>query len=178
MKLLKIKKSEKSVVADPHPAITEVAEFKDLLEEKDKPRRYLAYIYHMENIESPYTEYGDEKREKEVKYDLFGDENKQMDEIVEKCREKYRELTKTAEEELLESAINNIYSYIKYFNNVDPLETDDNGKLKWKMKDVTRVMEKLPSIVKSLEDLREQVAKGEDTAGEVRGGVEITEFNK
>lgn len=177
MKLLKLSESGK-VSAYPHPAATEIPEFKNLIDKADKPERVLAYIFHMHNTDSPYTNFGSEQKEKRIKEDLFGDEDWSEPEYVKKASEKYVELIKSPEERLLESAIDQVYEYRKYFNAVDATETDENGKLKWKMKDVTRVMEKLPGVVDTLEDLRDRVEKGEDSQGNIRGGVEPSKYNK
>ena len=175
MELLKL---DNEVQAFPTPACSEIPEFKEVIEKEDNPAVHLAYIYHMNSKDSPYVNYSSRMREEEVKSDLYGDKNREPPEHVKKAEEKYVDLTTTPEQRLLESAIDTIYKYIDYFDDIDPTERDDNNKPVYKMKDVTRVMEKLPGVVDTLEDLRDRVDKGEGSSGEIRGDVELTEYNK
>jgi len=167
-----------TIKAFPNPEATQIGEFETLIEEADKPERVLAYIYHMESNESAYINYSSEMKPKEIKKDLFGDEEWEEPDYVREARQKYIELTKTPEQRLLEKAVDSVYKLIDYLDEFDPTERDENNKLVWKTKDYIRNMEKLSGVVDSLEDLRERVDKGEGSKGDIRGGVELTEYNK
>jgi len=167
-----------TIKAFPKPEVTQISEFETLIEEADKPERVLAYIYHMENNESAYVNYSSEMKPREIKSDLFGDEEWEEPNYVREAREKYIQLTKTPEQKLLEKAVDSIYKLMDYLDEFNPTERDKNGKLVWKTKDYIRNMEKLSGVVDSLEDLRERVDKGEGSKGDIRGGVELTEYNK
>lgn len=169
---------ENIVKAVPHPATTQIEEFERLLEETENPVRHLAYIYHMYNPESDYSGYSDDLREEEVKNDLYGDKDWEPGDVVLEAERKYQEITETPEQKLLRKAVNSVYKLMDYLDEFDPTERDENGKLVWKTKDYIRNMEKLNSVVDSLEELRERVNKGEDAGGDIRGGVELNEFNK
>jgi len=174
----KLLRLENPVKATPHPATTQIKEFKNMLDEVENPVRHLAYIYHMNNPDSSYSGYNDKVREEEVKNDLYGDREYEIPEVVKTAEEKYVELTTTPEERLLRSAVNSIYSLIDYLDEFDPTERDKNDKLVWSTKDYIRNMEKLSSVVETVKDLREKVEKGEKAQGDVRGGVDLTEYNK
>lgn len=175
MNLLKM---DNEVQAQPHPAVTEIPEFKSVIEEFDNAQVMLAYIYLKNDPKSPYRNYDEELKKEKVKEDLFDDEEYEVPETVKKAEEKFIELSTTPEQRMLQKATNSIFSLMDYLDEFDPTETDKNGKLKWSTKDYIRNMEKLPSVVETLRDLREKVDEGEETAGDIRGGVELTKWNK
>lgn len=162
----------------PKPEVAEIKEFSNLIDKADKPERLLAYIYHMESVDSSYVKYKNQQRDKKVKKDLFGDKEWKEPEYVTEAREKYIELSKSPEELLLEDAIESIHTLRDWLQEFDPTERDENGKLVWKVKDYMRSMEKMPGLIDSLDDLRERVQKGEDSEGDIRGGVKLNQFNR
>jgi len=167
-----------TIKAFPKPEVVEIKEFKTLIDEADKPERLLAYIYHMESVNSSYTGFVDQERTRQVKSDLFGDEDWKEPDYVTDARKKYIELSKSVEERTLEDAIESVHSLRKWLRDFDPTERDENGNLVWKVKDYMRSMEKMPGLIDTLDDLRERVQKGEDSEGDIRGGVKLNEFNK
>lgn len=171
-------KLDNEVQAYPHPAATKIPEFKAVIEECDNAEVMLAYIYHKNHPESPYANYKEDLRLEKVKDDLLDDKNADIPDVVQAADEKYTELTKTPEQKLLEKAVNSIYSLMDYLDAFDPTEKDDNGKLMWSTKDYIRNMEKLNGVVDSVKDLREKVKEGQGTGGDIRGGVELNEYNK
>jgi len=171
-------KLDNEIQAQPHPAALQIPEFKSLVDECDNPRVMLGYIYHIHNPESPYSNYEEGMRKEEVKNDLLGDEEADIPDVVKEAEQKYVELTRTPEQKLLDKAVNSIYSLMDYLDAFDPTETDENGKLVWSTKDYIRNMEKLNSVVDSVRDLRDKVEEGEGTGGDIRGGVELSKWNK
>ena len=65
-----------------------------------------------------------------------------------------------------------------YFENIDFLKVDDNGKPIYTAKDVAVNLEKVGSIVESLEKLETRIKKEVKTNSRVRGGGEIGMFER
>lgn len=178
MKLLKLASEENVVSAYPDPHCLQITEFNNLYEQSDKPERLFAYIYNMHDIDSNYLGYNKDERANRIKEDLFGDPNYELSEIAKEAEEKYIELTTSPQQRLLESAISNIYKLIDYFEEFNPTERDDRGKLVWSTKDLIKNMKDLDGVVESLEDLKERVEKGEKQKGKIRGDVQTTKWNR
>lgn len=178
MSLLKLASKENVVSATPDPHALEINEFKKVYEEEDKPERIFAYIYNRHNPDSNYFNHSENMREKELKKDLFGDENYTLSDAAKEAEQKYIEITRTPEQKLLEKAVNSVYKLIDYLDAFDPTERDDKGRLMWSTKDYIKNMEKLGGVVDSLEDLRDRVRKGEEAQGKTIGGVKRTKYNK
>lgn len=174
----KLLKLDSEVQAFPHPAATQIDEFSDLIDECDNPEVMLAYIWHKHSPESPYANHKGSERKRQVKKQILGDEDFDIPEVVEKAEDKYVELTETPEQKLLNKAVDSVYKLAEYLEAFDPTETDGNGKLKWSTKDYMRNMEKLPSVVETVKDLREKVQEGQSTKGDIRGGITLNEYNK
>lgn len=128
---------------------------------------------------SSFSTYVEDVRKRKVKEAVFGEDSDWVpDAYVSKAIDAYEEMNLTEAEKLLKSAKESAKSLRKYFEEVDLTEEDDRGKLKWSAKDLINNLGKLGNVIQGIKDLEEQVEKEQLEQGEMRGGVELTEFNK
>ena len=174
--------SESELKVYPSPYARDIKVFSEIIERdntesKEVARKELAYVYHMSSTDSVYFNYSEEDRKQEVINDYF-DSDWEPDELVDAAIARYKELTTTKEERLLESAGNAIDKLSAYLDDIDLTAVDDRGKPKHSAKDLVQNLKRIPDVVDSLRDLRKQVEKGRVDEGQVRAGAELTEFNR
>ena len=71
---------------------------------------------------------------------------------------------------LLKSVYNTVNRFIDYFNNVDPMERNDDGKPIYKAKDIMDEVNKLDMVTESLVKLEMKVKSQMNETGNIRGG--------
>ena len=177
--LLNIENERLTAYPDPH--LTEVKEFKVLIDSDDtkdkvKCRRQFAAIWNMHNPQSPFFDIAKDARWHEIVDSIFDGEFEKTEEFK-KAEEKYIKLSETKIQKLLKSAHATIDKLSVYFEEVDPLEKDDNGKLIWRAKDIIANISKLSDVVEGLKSLEESVAKEQDQT-ESRGDIKLNKFNR
>ena len=130
---------------------------------KDKARALaeMGYIYFMEDFKSDFSDIvDDDERKDEVKASVNLPPSWKEDKIVNDAREFYR---KRSEDIipllLLRDAKVVIDRMRKYFREVDFLAVDKNGKLKYDIDKVARVIERSGSILENLIKLEGMVKK-------------------
>lgn len=140
-------------------------------------QRELTYIYLMLSWKSPYADYPEADRHKDVMEDAgLTEEEFNNPEFRAACR-KYRELQESSiPVKLYNSAKNTIYNMIDYFNSVDPMERDVvTGKPIYKVKDIMAEIGNISDMLEQYKALELQVKKEmtggqEEVLGDARSG--------
>ena len=161
-------------IIDDKPVITgegiNIPEFKviwnnDSYKHKKAAKAQYAYIYHMCDPRSSYSNLPLDKREKEVVKDFITDGltnngSYTRSEFVEAAMAKYKLLTETPSSRLLKSAKNTLNKTAEYFDSVDYTEVDEvTGLAKYDINKVVSALEKIEKLVKSIKRLEIEVGK-------------------
>lgn len=140
-------------------------------------QRELTYIYLMLSWKSPYADYPEADRHKDVMEDAGLTEEEFNDPIFRAACRKYRELQESSiPVKLYNSAKNTIYNMIDYFNSVDPMERDVvTGKPIYKVKDIMAEIGNISDMLEQYKALELQVKKEmtggqEEVLGDARSG--------
>ena len=167
-----------------------VKEFKALLEPsrnkcKEDPSglmglrafREFTYIWLMLDWKSPYSDFPEQVRHKEVLVDAGLTQEEFDDPIFRAACRKYRELQESSiTVKMFQAAQNTVIKFIDYFNSIDPQERDPvTGKPIFKVKDIMQEVKGLAEVNDNLKALELQVKKeqsgdGDDVLGDVRSG--------
>lgn len=140
-------------------------------------QRELTYIYLMLCWKSPYADYPEADRHKDVMEDAGLTESEFNDPTFRAACRKYRELQESSiPVKLYNSAKNTIYNMIDYFNSVDPMERDIvTGKPIYKVKDIMTEIGNISEMLEQYKALELQVKKEmggdkEEVLGDARSG--------
>lgn len=140
-------------------------------------QRELTYIYLMLSWKSPYADYPEADRHKDVMEDAGLTEEEFNDPTFRAACRKYRELQESSiPVKLYNSAKNTIYNMIDYFNSVDPMERDVvTGKPIYKVKDIMAEIGNISDMLEQYKALELQVKKEmtggqEEVLGDARSG--------
>lgn len=157
-----------------HPSALVIKEFKAIWDrDKSKTKELaieeLGFLWFYCHYKSPYRAYEESERFEKIKRDVITDKNWKPDELLEKARTKYMELTNTPSMGLLNDAETGAFKIRNYFATVD-LSNDRDGK---KVATLVTTLSKVTDIVKSLYSLRELVEKEMYEKKMARGNKEI-----
>lgn len=178
--------SDNNLHAQPTPEAAEIDQFRQIIDRDDSERmreavRELSFVYHMCDTDSPYFQsVGDaDVRQEEVVRDLWGEPDAwEPDDTVKRAMNYYRNRHLTPAQQLLESALKSVHNLRDYFQNADPTERDNNGRVVWKAKDIVSNLSKIGDVIKGLKELQEEVEKEQLQGGDNRGGVEVNRFSR
>ena len=148
----------------------QIKEFKTLLEHKEA-EKYISYVYHIVDYNSPYANYNYEKRKHEVNKDILG--GKKPPDIVLEAIKKYKELSETDSIKLLNAARSGARKLQGYFEEIDPMASDDPGKV---AKDLMAGLKDVGKLLDSLKDWEDKVMKEKESTT-LRRGVKETKYN-
>lgn len=165
----------------PNPLILSIPTFKTIWEsdkskEKELAFNQLAFIAHMVDIRSPYREY-DEPARKEILMKEFSISSNQLKKLGPALK-LYEELATTRAIRLLVAAFSGVDKITEYFHTADLNEVDEKGALVHKPTDMARNLKEVGGIVKSLRELRKTVEEEQAVSGNIRGGGEVSEWEK
>ena len=126
---------------------------------------------------SPYSDFPEQVRHKEVLADSGLTQEEFDDPIFRAACRKYRELQESSiTVKMFQAAQNTVIKFIDYFNSIDPQERDPvTGKPIFKVKDIMQEVKGLAEVNDNLKALELQVKKeqsgdGDDVLGDVRSG--------
>lgn len=156
----------------PNPELTSIAEFKKIMQRKDAVDT-LSYIFNLVDYRSPYVIYDDSERSILVKKDILP--TTKIDKDITNAVDKYKEIHVTEAVLLLEAARKAIRNLREYFNTIDVLAEDDQGKAS---KDLIMNIKSMGAVIQGLRDLEEEVNKEKQVNKNIRRNVEINEFNE
>ena len=145
---------------------------------KEKATKHISYVYFMCDYHSPYAVYPAQKKRDVVVRDFIADEDwKETPEIL-VAMKAYRDLQETHTMRLMRAAKGASDKLAGYFETIDFLKVDDNGKPIYTAKDVAYNLEKVGNIVDSLDKLETRIKKEVKSDARVRGGGEIGMFER
>jgi hypothetical protein len=153
------------------PDVLTVPEFhavwkKDKKKNKDTAFLELAYIYHMCDYNSPYSNFPVTKREQSVKEDLIGDVNWKPSKEVRAAIEKYRALTITPKQRLYISCKRKLDELAGFMDNT-PVDDDT-------MKPILEMFNKLTATIANFDKLEDAVSKEQKENNSKRRGERST----
>tara|TARA_R100000406_G_C3094800_1_gene120445 strand:+ start:636 stop:1178 length:543 start_codon:yes stop_codon:yes gene_type:complete len=146
---------------------------RDKSKDKEKANREIAYIYFMCDFNSPYMAYPNTKRREVVLTDFMRDVKWKEDKEIEDAMSKYLEFQETHTMRLMKAARGAADKLASYFEHIDFREMGENGKPLYNAKDVAINLEKVGSIVESLDKLENKIKKEIKSDSRVRGGGDI-----
>ena len=117
--------------------------------------------------------YPNQKRREVILNDFAKTEEWIEDKDILEAMKKYLEFQETHTMRLMKAAKGAVDKLTSYFENVDFLERGDDGKPLYNAKDVAINLEKVGSIVESLDKLENKIKKEIKTDSRVRGGGDI-----
>ena len=146
----------------------------------DKARAYneLSYITFLcdASLDNPYRNYTEDDRIKTLKRDFFGNEEYELDELIQEAIDKYKELQETVAVRLLRSAKSAADKMSQYFDKVNFEDTDKFGKPMYSAKDLASNLKEIGNIVKSLGTLEKLVQMEQMGSAKIRGGSDIGDY--
>jgi hypothetical protein len=161
MKIFELHKNKVIVT----PEVLTIPEFKKIWEmdksnSKDTAINIFSYIYHLNNLNSPYADYDNETKEIMLRKDFLKG-FKAIPKELEECNEKYKSLYETASSRFLNKGKEALAKFEKYFESIDFNERDDKGKLVYSPNELINVLKQSAVIVSSIKELQ-KVAQLED----------------
>jgi hypothetical protein len=170
--------NQQSREVHPTPEALTLKAFKDLWSKdktktKEKALTDLAYIYHLMDPRSPFSQYPKSERLGKVKEIVCGDMNYKESKEVKACIEVYKELEESIEIKLFNAAIEAAALLITYIENFNV--EDAEGK---DIKDMVSVIEKIPKVVVNIKDLRDKVAAGESITSKMKGNITVSKYEE
>jgi len=168
------------------PELRKIGAFRDLIaEDKDRTKKnasdWFGYIYHFCDYKSPYQMYHEEERHIRILKDLKMDPDFKLSKRMNTAINKYNELQDTpatrslrTTREALQSAERGVKAMTRKIDELlmDDGDDESDGTLE-AIKLIEKLMgiaEKLPSVVKTVGDLEEQVKKEQAAETKLRGG--------
>jgi len=153
------------------PEVLTVPEFhavwkKDKKKNKDRAFLELAYIYHMCDFNSPYSNFPVKMREKSVQEDVIGDDKWSASKEVIAAVEKYRELSTTPKQRLYLSCKRKLDEVADF---MDTTEIDVDT-----MKPVLELFNKLTATISNFDKLEDAVSKEQSQNNTKRRGERTT----
>lgn len=130
------------------------------------------YIWLAISWESIYSEYDEQERHQEALKDSGMTEEEFNDPDFRAACRKYRQIQESnLSVKMLRAAQETVNKFIEYFNEVDPLERDEQtGKPVYKVKDIMGELTQLGKVHDELKDLESRVKKETAEQSTIRGG--------
>jgi len=151
---------------------------KDKTKGKDKATREISYVYFMCDYNSPYAVYPNAKRKAVIIRDYMKEKNWKETEDIKLAIKRYLDFQETHTMRLMRAAKGASDKLAGYFETIDFLKVDENGKPIYTAKDVAYNLEKVGNIVDSLDKLETRIKKEVKTESRVRGGGEIGMYER
>ena len=151
---------------------------KDKTKGKAKATREISYVYFMCDYNSPYAVYPNAKRKDVIIKDYMQEEDWEETKEIKEAIKRYVNFQETHTMRLMRAAKGASDKLAGYFENINFLDKDDNGKPIHTAKDVAYNLEKVGNIVDSLDKLETRIKKEVKTESRVRGGGEIGMYER
>ena len=147
------------------PEILVIPEFKavwdlDSTKTRDTAINYFSYIYHKNNLNSPYADMDELTKDLMLKKDFIKNK-KSIPKEVEICDEKYQKLLITPTSRFLEKGKQALKKFEDYFDSIDFSEVDDRGKKVYSPTELINVLKKSSEIINAMKELQ-KIAQLED----------------
>jgi hypothetical protein len=164
------------------PQILMIKEFAELAKKRGKRGKArlnaeLSAIWFFVDMRSPYMRMDEKERWSYIKEDvLYMFADWEVDQHINACIDKYREMSRTRSMDTLESAWKAQTELDNFLGNVNLNERDNNGKPVFNAKQIMDMINSLPKTVKSLQDTQRLVETEVAENLILRGGREKAEF--
>jgi hypothetical protein len=164
-----------------NPTILWIPEFKylwdrDAGKHKETAVKEISYIVFLYSFKSPYLAYSERDRKVKILRDYFGEQKWEPDDAVKAAIKRYNELQETATTRLLNASLRLCDKVTEYFDSIDLNEKDKMGKPIYTLNEVVKNMKDVGPVVKSLEQLKDQVLREQMDKSIIRGGSDIGLF--
>lgn len=146
------------------PEVLTIPEFKVIWESdkssnKDVAINAFSYIYHLNNYNSPYSDYDTLTKETMLKKDFL--KNQKITPEILKCNEKYKSLYETATSRFLEKGKQALRKFEDYFESIDFNEMDNKGGMKYSPNELINVLKRSAEIINAFKELQ-KIAHSEE----------------
>lgn len=147
----------------------------DRSERKEKFFQQMSYLYFVVDPRSTYSYILDEEERKQAVIEQEGlpDDFKPSDLLLE-AMEIYKKHTMTVSQKLLSDALVGANSVGTFLRTVDLTETDDKGRPKYQVSQVTAALKNLEGIINTIQTLQKKVEQEIVDNGKARGTQELT----
>lgn len=142
--------------------------------DKEKVIPALKFIYLYADYNSPYKEYAEDLRIKELEKDL----HLTYDEDLKNAVEKYKDLSYTFTMKYCDSALRAAHKNMGYWDNVDYSEKDVKGNFVYSITEVQRSLGDCLKAVTAIESLKEKIKNEQIGNNKIRGGGDVSDFEK
>ncbi len=168
-----------NLLVDPY-AIS-IPEYKALVDKDVSKRKevskqefaYLWFLFETADKRNPYKEYNYEERKEHLRKDIMPKGWKATKEFANAVK-RYKAHNYTRMKALLDSSRTAADKLRGYFDTVDLLEVDENGKLRFSSKDLVANISNLGKVMDGLKKLEEIVKKEEEhDDSQIRGGGQL-----
>ena len=151
---------------------------KDKTKGKEKATREISYIYFMCDYNSPYAVYPIDKRKEAIIKDYIKEEDWMETKEIKEAIKRYVDFQETHTMRLMRAAKGASDKLAGYFEAINFMDKDSNGKPIHTAKDVAVNLEKVGNIVDSLDKLETKIKKEVKTESRIRGGGEIGMYER
>lgn len=172
MKLLDLKDNQ--VIVDPHILATH--EFKviwdrDETQTKEMAFAEFAFLYHFCDINSPYTNYPDDKRLECVIKDIIRQKDWKPDKEIKAAIKKYLELSESTEQRVLKAAKAQLEEIAKYFKTTKFNEETRDA--------IISLFKNIVPVLTNYKKFEEMVVKEQEkSGGHIRGNRTVSMFEE
>lgn len=139
----------------------------DQSDDKEDAIKELSYVYYMADDRSDYMyELDPDTRSELIKKDLMMDPGWIRPDYIDEALEFYKRASETTSTKLLESTRGVIQKISGFLDTVDPNERDKAGKPVFPIAQIVSAVEKMPKLVKALNDVEKEVIKEKELKGQ------------
>jgi hypothetical protein len=153
------------------PQALAIKQFKEIWdtdpsEDKSEAIKELSYVYYMADDRSDYMyELNEDIRSELIKKDIGMDTGWIRPKYIDDAISYYRRASETTSTKLLESTRGVIQKISNFLDTVDPNERDKAGKPVFPIAQIVSAVEKMPKLVKALNDVEKEVIKEKELKG-------------
>lgn len=138
----------------------------DKSKNKDKAFKEFTYIYHKADLNSPYSNFPENKKDESIKMDMLGDKDYTPSQDVIEAITKYKELQETPLQRLFQAVKNKVDDIATY---LDGTSIDDEN-----IKIVMEVFSKISSTIGNFDKLQQAVEKEKEQSNtRIRGDKQV-----
>ena len=147
----------------------------DRSERKEKFLQQMSYLYFVCDPRSSYSYILDEEERKQAVIQQEGlPSDFKPSEFLLEAMEIYKKHTMTVSQKLLSDALVGANSVGEFLRTVDLTETDDKGRPKYQVSQITAALKNLEGIINTIQTLQKKVEQEIVDNGKARGTQELT----
>lgn len=175
-------------IVKPTTEILLLSPFKEIWERDTTPKKALAILefsfiefYCSQKKSNPFAGYSNEKRESEIKKNLFSKyPTWQIDELIKKAIIVYNDWLMEASQSMsfLIAAKTGAEKLKEFFNELDMTKMNSKGMPIYKPAEVTRALKDSFEVIKTLDAIEKKVQQEIYESSKIRGGGEINHYEE